>query len=48
MQVYRRLLNYLRPYRGRLALAMLCMVGVACLTASLAYLVKPALDEIFS
>lgn len=47
MQVYKRLLKYLRPYLGRLALAGLCMIGVACLTAGLAYLVKPALDEIF-
>jgi len=45
--VYRRLLQYLKPYRGRLLLAGVCMVGVAGLTATLAYLVKPALDEIF-
>ncbi|MGB9615687.1 MAG: lipid A export permease/ATP-binding protein MsbA [Desulfomonilaceae bacterium] len=47
MHIYRRLLTYLRPYYAKLALAGLCMVGVALLTASLAYLVKPALDEIF-
>lgn len=47
MDVYRRLLKYLKPYMSRLILAGLCMVGVALLTASLAYLVKPALDEIF-
>lgn len=47
MHVYRRLLRYLTPYKGRLGLASACMVGVAVLTASLAYLVKPALDEIF-
>lgn len=47
MQVYRRLLNYLGPYTNRLILAGLCMIGVALFTASLAYLVKPALDEIF-
>jgi len=45
--VYRRLLIFLRPYFGRLAVALICMVGVAGLTASLAYLVKPALDDIF-
>ncbi|MEW6110993.1 MAG: ABC transporter ATP-binding protein [Thermodesulfobacteriota bacterium] len=45
--VYRRLLLYLRPYINRLLLAGVCMVGVAGLTAFLAYLVKPALDEIF-
>jgi len=47
LHIYRRLLTYLKPYYGKLALAGLCMVGVALLTASLAYLVKPALDEIF-
>jgi len=47
MNVYRRLLTYLRPYWGRLLLAGACMVGVAALTACLAFLVKPALDDIF-
>lgn len=41
------MLKYLRPYVGRLAIAGVCMIGVALLTASLAYLVKPALDKIF-
>ena len=47
MHVYRRLLTYLRPYLGRILVAGMCMVGVALLTASLAYLIKPALDDIF-
>ncbi|MFH0958473.1 MAG: lipid A export permease/ATP-binding protein MsbA [Pseudomonadota bacterium] len=47
MPIYKRLLNYLRPYIGKLLVASCCMLGVAVLTASLAYLVKPALDEIF-
>lgn len=47
MPVYRRLLKYLRPYMGKLIIAGACMLGVAILTASLAYLVKPALDDIF-
>lgn len=47
MQVYKRLLQYLRPYLTKLTLAGFCMMGVAILTASLAYLVKPALDDIF-
>jgi ATP-binding cassette, subfamily B, bacterial MsbA len=45
--VYKRLLKYLTPYVAKLCLAGLCMLGVAVLTASLAYLVKPALDDIF-
>ncbi len=47
MAVYKRLLKYLTPYVAKLCLASLCMLGVAVLTASLAYLVKPALDDIF-
>ncbi|MEW6349591.1 MAG: ABC transporter transmembrane domain-containing protein [Thermodesulfobacteriota bacterium] len=47
MQIYRRLLNYLRPYLIKLLVAGICMVGVGALTATLAYLVKPALDDIF-
>lgn len=47
VHVYRRLLRYLSPYRWRLAIAGVCMLGVAAFTGSLAYLVKPALDEIF-
>lgn len=47
MQVYKRLLEYLKPYSLKLMLALFCMSGVAIMTASLAYLVKPALDEIF-
>ncbi|MFH0822957.1 MAG: ABC transporter transmembrane domain-containing protein, partial [Pseudomonadota bacterium] len=47
MKVYRRLLAYLTPYRFRLTLAGISMLGTALLTAALAYLVKPALDEIF-
>jgi len=45
--IYKRLLKYLRPYIGKLVVAGACMFGVAILTASLAYLVKPALDDIF-
>ncbi|HMK34184.1 MAG TPA: ABC transporter ATP-binding protein [Desulfomonilaceae bacterium] len=47
MRVYKRLLTYLRPYLWRLGLAGICMVGMAILTAALAYLVKPAMDGIF-
>ena len=47
MPIYKRLLKYLRPYIGKLVVAGACMLGVAILTASLAYLVKPALDDIF-
>lgn len=47
MQAYLRLLKYLKPYLRDLVIAGGCMLGAATLTAVLAYLVRPALDEIF-
>lgn len=47
MKTYKRLLTYLRPYIWKLVLAGFCMVGVAMLTATLPWLVKPAMDDIF-
>ena len=47
MHVYRRLLTYLRPYVAKLGIAVVCMLGVAALTYCIAWLVKPALDQIF-
>jgi subfamily B ATP-binding cassette protein MsbA len=42
-----RLYVYIRPYMGRLIVAMACMIIVAFATAFSAYLVKPVLDDIF-
>jgi subfamily B ATP-binding cassette protein MsbA len=47
MNSYRRLLELVKPYWLRLAIAMVCMVGVALCTAALPYLVQPVLDDIF-
>ena len=47
MNLYRRMLTYVRPYAPRLLLAMLLMVGVSALNGSTAFLVKPILDDIF-
>jgi len=47
MSHYRRLLSLLKPYRVKLIVAMFCMVGVSLLSAAQAYLVQPALDEVF-
>jgi subfamily B ATP-binding cassette protein MsbA len=47
MSLYRRLLRLLKPYRLKLVLAMICMVMVSLFTAAQAYLVQPALDEVF-
>jgi subfamily B ATP-binding cassette protein MsbA len=47
MTIYRRMLDYVRPYTGRLAMAMVFMVLVSAFHGSIAFLVKPALDDIF-
>lgn len=44
---YRRLLSLLKPYRVKLIVAMFSMVAVSLLSAAQAYLVQPALDEVF-
>jgi len=48
MDLYFRLLNFLKPYRGRVAIAMACMVVLAACTAATAWALKPALDEALS
>jgi len=45
--IYRRLLKLVKPHWHRLAIAMVCMLGVAACTAALAHLVKPVLDDVF-
>ncbi len=47
MSLYRRLLKLVKPHWHRLAIAMMCMMGVAVCTAASAYLIKPVLDDIF-
>ncbi len=47
MHSYLRLLVYMRPYWGRLMAAALCSAVVAALTGTYAWLVRPALDEVF-
>ncbi|MBN2468578.1 MAG: ABC transporter ATP-binding protein [Deltaproteobacteria bacterium] len=47
MDNYRRLLTYVRPHVTRLLAAMACMVILALCTGAIAYLTKPALDDIF-
>jgi subfamily B ATP-binding cassette protein MsbA len=47
MEAFKRLLKLAKPYGVRLTIAMICMVAVGALTSSQAYLVKPALDDIF-
>ncbi len=47
VELYKRLLQFVKPYRMKLILAMICMVSVAICTAGSAWLVQPALDKIF-
>jgi ATP-binding cassette, subfamily B, bacterial MsbA len=47
LRLYLRLLTYLKPHKLRLAAAIVAMLGVSGLTALLAYLVKPVLDDVF-
>ncbi|MCD6534255.1 MAG: ATP-binding cassette domain-containing protein [Deltaproteobacteria bacterium] len=47
MQNYRRLLRYLIPLWPQLLISVVCMVIFALLTAAVAFMVKPALDDIF-
>jgi len=47
MRLYLRLLDYMRPYWGRMIAAAVCSGAVAAFTGAYAWLVRPALDEIF-
>jgi len=42
--LYRRLLQFLKPYRARVVISMLCMSVLAACTAGLAWLLKDAID----
>ncbi|MBL4774614.1 MAG: lipid A export permease/ATP-binding protein MsbA [Mariprofundus sp.] len=46
--LYRRLLGFLLPYKGRLSIAIACMVVLAACTAAMAWMLKPVLDEALS
>jgi subfamily B ATP-binding cassette protein MsbA len=47
VRLYFRLLTYLKPHKWRMAAAIVAMLGVSAITALLAYLVKPVLDDVF-
>ncbi|WP_038248361.1 lipid A export permease/ATP-binding protein MsbA [Ghiorsea bivora] len=46
--MYRRLLQFLVPYKGKLIVAIICMIILAACTAALAWAFKPMLDEVLS
>lgn len=48
MPLLRRLVGvYVRPYFGRLSLAIICMAATAAMTAANAWLMQPMLDDVF-
>lgn len=47
MEIFKRLLRLAKPHSVKFILAMVCMLVVGASTAAAAFLVKPALDEIF-
>ena len=46
MNAFLRLLEFARPYRGRLAGAIVAMVVYGIASAGIAYLIKPIFDEV--
>ncbi len=46
-QLLKRIFSYFKPYKVRVVIGVVSMGIVALATAALAYLVKPAIDEIF-
>ncbi len=46
-EMLKRLLKYLKPYIKRLIFSFFCMLAVGALSGVAAYLIKPALDDIF-
>ena len=47
MDIFKRLLQLAKPHAAKFIIAMFCMLVVGATTSALAFLVKPALDEIF-
>lgn len=47
MDIFKRLLGLAKPHAGRFMMALGCMLVVGASTSGLAFLVQPALDDIF-
>lgn len=47
LDVFLRMIKYLRGYYKRLAVALICAAGVAGMTATYAWLMQPVLDDLF-
>ncbi|MFC2061252.1 ABC transporter ATP-binding protein [Elusimicrobiota bacterium] len=46
--IINKLFKFVKPYRGRFTVALICMTCVSALTASIIYMVKPVMDGIFA
>ena len=46
-RMYLRILGYVRPYKGKLIISTLAMIGVAAMTALSALIIKNVLDDVF-
>ncbi len=46
MEIYKRLLTYLRPYKSRLGWSVVFMLLTSAMISAQAYLVKPVLDKV--
>lgn len=47
VRLLKRILTYFRPYRGRIAIAIIAMLLAALSNAAIAYIVQPTLDKVF-
>jgi subfamily B ATP-binding cassette protein MsbA len=47
MKIYRRLLQYAKPYWGRIVVALVLALAISGLEGATAWLVKPLLDDVF-
>ena len=47
MLIYRRLLEFVKPYGFKLCVAVICMIFVSLLTSVTAWLFKPVVDGVF-
>jgi len=47
MENYKRLLRYVKPYLPKLLIAMVFMGIYSATSGALAYLMKPAIDDVF-
>ena len=47
MAYYLRLIRYIHPYKGKLTLAILCMLGASAAQLFLPWVIKDVIDDVF-